>query len=141
MNTTKTECLISQLEPDSFEHGMTELLSASILQWIATCENSGVWVRIQVAGRTFISETPSLHMQRYTHLAYLFQLYGTSLMSRDGRIADCTLSHPGIEHSFSSLLLFHIHFCLWLPAVLKLLSKILNTFFHLSSFYYYKLQV
>ena len=28
MNTTKIECLISQLEHDSFEHGMAELVSA-----------------------------------------------------------------------------------------------------------------
>ena len=35
-------------------------------------------------------------MQRYA-LAYLFHLYGTNLLSRDCRIADCTVRHPGIE--------------------------------------------
>ena len=39
---------------------------------------------------------------RYTHLAYLFHQCATSLLSRDGRIADCTVKHPGVERPFSS---------------------------------------
>ena len=37
-----------------------------------------------------------------TQLAYLFHQCATSLLSRDGRIADCTVRHPGVERPFSS---------------------------------------
>ena len=33
---------------------------------------------------------------------YLFHQCATSLLSRDGRIADCTVRHPGVERLFSS---------------------------------------
>ena len=42
-------------------------------------------------------------MRRYTQLAYLFHQCATSLLSRDSRIADCTVRHPGVERPFSSL--------------------------------------
>ena len=45
-------------------------------------------------------------MRRYMQLAYLFHQCATSLLSRDGRIADCTVRHPGVERPFSSLLCF-----------------------------------
>ena len=35
-------------------------------------------------------------------LAYLFHQYAKSLLSTDGRIADCTVRHPGVERPFSS---------------------------------------
>ena len=41
-------------------------------------------------------------MRRYTQLAHLFHQCATSLLSRDGRIADCTVRHPGGERPFSS---------------------------------------
>ena len=41
-------------------------------------------------------------MRRYTQLAYLFHQCATSLCSRDSRIADCTVRHPGVDRSFSS---------------------------------------
>ena len=41
-------------------------------------------------------------MRRYTQLAYLFHQCATSRLSRDGRIADCTVRHPGVERLFSS---------------------------------------
>ena len=43
-------------------------------------------------------------MRRYTQLAYLFHKCAMSLLSRDGRIADCTVRHPSVERPFSSLL-------------------------------------
>ena len=43
-------------------------------------------------------------MRRYTQLAYLFHQCETSRLSRDGRIADCTVRHPGVGCSFSSCL-------------------------------------
>ena len=42
-------------------------------------------------------------MRRYTQLAYLFHQCATSLLSRVGRIVDCTVRHPGMERPFSSL--------------------------------------
>ena len=44
-------------------------------------------------------------MRRYTQLAYLFYQCTTGHLSRDCRIADCTVRHPGVERPFSSLLL------------------------------------
>ena len=41
-------------------------------------------------------------MQRYTQMAYLFHQYATRLLSRDGRIADCTVRHLSVERPFSS---------------------------------------
>ena len=41
-------------------------------------------------------------MRRYTQLAYLFHQCATSLLSRDSRIADCAVRHPGVERPFSS---------------------------------------
>ena len=41
-------------------------------------------------------------MQRYMQLAYLFHQCATSLLSRDSRIADCTVRHLGVERPFSS---------------------------------------
>ena len=43
-------------------------------------------------------------MRCYTQLAYLFHQCATSLLSRDSRIADCTVRHPGVERPFSSLM-------------------------------------
>ena len=37
-----------------------------------------------------------------TRMAYLFHQCATSLLSRDSRIADCTVRHPGVERPFSS---------------------------------------
>ena len=45
-------------------------------------------------------------MRRYMQLAYLFHQCAKSLLGRDSRIADCTVRHPGVESSFSSLNLF-----------------------------------
>ena len=42
-------------------------------------------------------------MRRYTQLTYLFHQCATCLLSRDSRIADCTVRHPGVERPFSSL--------------------------------------
>ena len=41
-------------------------------------------------------------MWRYTQLSYLFHQCTTRLLSRDDRIADCTVKHPSVEHPFSS---------------------------------------
>ena len=41
-------------------------------------------------------------MRRYTQLAYLFHQCATNLLSRNGRIADCTVRHPGVDRPFSS---------------------------------------
>ena len=41
-------------------------------------------------------------MWRYMQLAYLFHQYAKSLFSTDGRIADFTVRHPGVERPFSS---------------------------------------
>ena len=35
-------------------------------------------------------------------LSYLFHQYAKSFLSTDGRIADCTVRHPGVERPFSS---------------------------------------
>ena len=43
-------------------------------------------------------------MRRYMQLAYLFHKYAKSLLSTDGRIADCTVRHPGVERPFSSFI-------------------------------------
>ena len=45
-------------------------------------------------------------MRRYMQLAYLFHQYVKSLLSTDGRIADCTVRHPGVERPFSSFYLW-----------------------------------
>ena len=42
-------------------------------------------------------------MRRYMRLAYLFHQCAKSLLSRDNRIADCTVGYPGVERPFSSL--------------------------------------
>ena len=44
-------------------------------------------------------------MRRYMQLAYLFYQCAKSLLSRDGRIADCTVRHPGVERPFFSFIL------------------------------------
>ena len=49
-------------------------------------------------------------MQRYVQIAYLFHQCGASLLSRDGRTADCTVKHPGVELSFSS---YHCEINAW----------------------------
>ena len=36
---------------------------------------------------------------------YLFHQCATTLLSRDGRIADCTVRHPGAERPFSSIVM------------------------------------
>ena len=41
-------------------------------------------------------------MWRYTQLVYLFHQCASSLLSRDGRIANCTVRHPGVERPLSS---------------------------------------
>ena len=41
-------------------------------------------------------------MLRYMQLAYFFHMCAKSLLSRDDRIADCTVGHPGVELPFSS---------------------------------------
>ena len=43
-------------------------------------------------------------MRCYTQLAYLFHQCATSLLSRESRIADCTVRHPGVERLVSSIL-------------------------------------
>ena len=45
-------------------------------------------------------------MLRYTQLAYLFHHCATSLFSRDSRIPDCTVRHPGVERPFSNYLVY-----------------------------------
>ena len=40
-------------------------------------------------------------MRLYMQLANLFHQCAISLLSRDGRIADCTVRHPGVERPFS----------------------------------------
>ena len=45
-------------------------------------------------------------MRRYMQLAYLFHQYAKSLLSTDGRTADCTVRHPGVERPFSSLTVY-----------------------------------
>ena len=42
-------------------------------------------------------------MRRCMQLAYLFHQYAKSLLSTDGRIADCTVRPPGVERTFSSI--------------------------------------
>ena len=42
-------------------------------------------------------------MQRYMQLAYLFRHCRTSLLSRDGRIVDCTMRQPSVQRPFSSV--------------------------------------
>ena len=44
-------------------------------------------------------------MQRYLQLAYLFHQYAKSLLNTDGRRADCTVRHPGVERPFSSFMI------------------------------------
>ena len=39
-------------------------------------------------------------------LAYLFHQCAMSLLSRDSRIADCTVIHPGVERQFSILFIY-----------------------------------
>ena len=41
-------------------------------------------------------------MRGYAQLAYLFHQCAPNLLSRDSRIADCTVRHPGVERPFSS---------------------------------------
>ena len=43
-------------------------------------------------------------MRRYMQLAYLFHQYAKSLLSTDGRIADCAVRHPGVGRPFSSFI-------------------------------------
>ena len=43
-----------------------------------------------------------VHMRRYTQLTYLFHQWATSLLSRDGGIADCPVKYPGVERPSSS---------------------------------------
>ena len=43
-------------------------------------------------------------MRRYMQLAYLLHQCAKSLLSRDSRIADCTVRHPGVERPFFSLM-------------------------------------
>ena len=47
-------------------------------------------------------------MRGYTQLAYLFYQCATSLLSRDGRIANSTVRHPGAERPFSSYDFYHL---------------------------------
>ena len=48
----------------------------------------------------------SVSMERFTQLAYLFLQCGTSFLSRDGRIADCTVRNLGVQCPFFSLFFF-----------------------------------
>ena len=49
-------------------------------------------------------------MRRYLQLAYLFHQCAKCLLSRDSRIADCAVRHPGVERPFSSIyILFFYH--------------------------------
>ena len=41
-------------------------------------------------------------MRRHMQLTYLFHQYAKSLLSAEGRIADCSVRHPGVERPFSS---------------------------------------
>ena len=42
-------------------------------------------------------------LRRYTKLPHLFHQCATSLVSRDSRIADCTVRHLGVERPFFSI--------------------------------------
>ena len=44
-------------------------------------------------------------MQRYMQLAYLFHQCWTSLLNRDGGIADVAMRHPGVVCTFSCIVL------------------------------------
>ena len=46
-------------------------------------------------------------MRRYMQLAYLCHQCATSLLSIDGRVADCTVRYPSVERPFSSFTLLH----------------------------------
>ena len=52
-------------------------------------------------------------------LAYLFHQYAKSLLSTDGRIADCTVRHSGVERPFSS-----VSFCSLIEEILFLHLKL-----------------
>ena len=47
-------------------------------------------------------------MLHYTQLAYLFHQCATSLFSRDGRTADCTVRHPGVAPVFQYFKLIYM---------------------------------
>ena len=55
-------------------------------------------------------------MRHYMHLAYLFHQCATSLLSRDGHIADCTVRHPVVERPLFSL--FFICWCSKIAAMM-----------------------
>ena len=52
----------------------------------------------------FLLHANSSAFLTHMKLAYLFHQCMTSLLSRDGRVAGCTVRHLGVERPFSSLL-------------------------------------
>ena len=68
-------------------------------------------------------------MRCYMQLAYLFHQYEKSLLSTDGRIADCTVRHPGVERPFSSYLNDLIYFVICLLQHFGILLTSLQSIF------------
>ena len=63
-------------------------------------------------------------MRRYMQLAYLFHQCAKSLLSRDGRIADCTVRHPGVERPFYSIYHVAILLTMNIIAVVRICSYV-----------------
>ena len=81
-------------------HTRTHTRLVEICLMTNTHNHAHAWLRCT----THVYRSVSLsRMRRYTQLAYLFHQCATSLLSRDGRIADCTVRHPSVKRSFSSL--------------------------------------
>ena len=64
-------------------------------------------------------------------LAYLFHRYAKSLLSTDGRIADCTVRHPGVERPFPSFLLVYRNFYIGLVLFYGFCGQSCNFYFPL----------
>ena len=58
-------------------------------------------VRLRVGMSVCMCVCPATSLSRQQLLVCLFHQYAKSL-STDGRIADCTERHPGVERQFSS---------------------------------------
>ena len=58
--------------------------------------------RLRVGMSVCMRVCPASSLSRQQLLVYLFHQYAKSLLSADGRIADCTVRHPGVERLFSS---------------------------------------
>ena len=74
-------------------------------------------------------------MRRDTKLAYLFHQCATSLLSRDSRIADCTVRHPGVERLFSSYIYEIVYLCKQKRTTLHSCRKKFSSFVHFNSFF------